>query len=202
LNPVAGGVRAPTLASAPGRLESGSPHPFTLDIDLTTPATLYASYRRRMWLTAGLILSAMAAAMAGLAGMWRNLRRQALLNEMKSNFVSSVSHELRAPIAALRLMAESLDRGKITDEAKQRSYFRLIVHECRRLSSLVENVLDFSRIDQGSKRYTFEPIDVAALARQAVSARKGTDPFDLQGIRHAASAGPGGRRAGYAPTLP
>jgi len=161
--------RAPVLASAPGRLETGSPHPFTLDIVLSDTDLLYAGYRRRTWLTAGLILSAAAAAMAGLAGLWRNSRRQALLSEMKSNFVSSVSHELRAPIAAVRLMAESLDRGKIADEARQRDYFRLIVQECRRLSSLVENVLDFSRIDQGRKRYSFEPADVVALARQAVA---------------------------------
>jgi signal transduction histidine kinase len=107
--------------------------------------------------------------MAGLAGLWRNSRRQALLSEMKSNFVSSVSHELRAPIAAVQLMGESLDRGKIADEARQKIYFRLIVQECRRLSSLVENVLDFSRIDQGRKRYSFEPTDMAALARQAVA---------------------------------
>ena len=122
-----------------------------------------------MWLTAGLILSAAAAAMAGLASLWRNSRRQALLSEMKSNFVSSVSHELRAPIAAVRLMAESLDRGKIADEAKQKDYFRLIVQECRRLSALVENVLDFSRIDQGRKQYSFEPTGVVALVRQAVA---------------------------------
>src|ERR1019366_3197400 len=56
----------PILASAPGHLETGSPHPFTLDLDLAGPDLLYASYRRRMWLTAGLILSAAAGAMAGL----------------------------------------------------------------------------------------------------------------------------------------
>src|ERR1039458_8867346 len=68
----------PILASAPGRLEAGSPHPFTLDLDLADPDLLYASYRRRMWLTAGRILSAAAGAMAGLASLWRNSRRQAL----------------------------------------------------------------------------------------------------------------------------
>jgi signal transduction histidine kinase len=88
---------------------------------------------------------------------------------MKSNFVSSVSHELRAPIAAVRLMAESLEQGRISGEAKQREYFRLIVQECRRLSTLVENVLDFFRIDQGRKRYVFEPVDLIALVRHTVA---------------------------------
>ena len=159
-------AHAQVLASAPVHL---GVHPFTLELVLADPEKLYSAYRLRAWLTAGLIFSAAMAAMLGLAGLWRNSRRQALLSEMKSNFVSSVSHELRAPIAAVRLMAESLDRGTVSEEAKRKDYFRLIVQECRRLSSLVENVLDFSRIDQGRKQYTFEPVDVVALARQAVA---------------------------------
>jgi hypothetical protein len=87
---------------------------------------------------------------------------------MKSNFVSSVSHELRAPIASVRLMAESLERGKISEPVKQHEYFRFIVQECRRLSSLIENVLDFSRIEQGRKQYEFEPTNVTALVEQTV----------------------------------
>jgi signal transduction histidine kinase len=87
---------------------------------------------------------------------------------MKSNFVSSVSHELRAPIASVRLMSESIDRGTVPDESRRREYFRFIVQECRRLSALVENVLDFSRIEQGRKEYEFEPTDVVELTRQTV----------------------------------
>ena len=87
---------------------------------------------------------------------------------MKTNFVSSVSHELRAPIAAVRLMAENLERGKISGAEKQSEYFRFIVQECRRLSSLIENVLDFSRIEQGRKQYEFEPTNLIALTETTV----------------------------------
>lgn len=104
----------------------------------------------------------------GLVAAYRAFRRQLRLSELKSNFVSSVSHELRAPIASVRLMAESLDRGKIQTPSKQQEYFHFIVQECRRLSALIENVLDFSRIDQGRKQYEFEPTDLAALTRQTV----------------------------------
>ena len=97
------------------------------------------------------------------------MRKQRRLNELKSNFVSSVSHELRAPIASVRLMAESLDRGKITDPGKQRDYFRFISQECRRLSALIENVLDFARIEQGRKQYEFEAADLAALVRNTIT---------------------------------
>jgi len=156
------------LAEATASLALESGYPFTMKL-YADPESLYAGYRRRLWLVAALILSAAATALIGLASLWRGFQRQTRLSEMKSNFVSSVSHELRAPIAAVRLMAESLEQGRISGEVKQKEYFRLIVQECRRLSTLVENVLDFSRIDQGRKRYTFEPVDLIALVRHTVA---------------------------------
>jgi len=145
---------------------------FTLRLELADPDALYASYRRRLWLAAGLVLAATLAALGGLAGAWRAYERQRRLGEMKSSFVASVSHELRAPVAAVRLMTESLERGTVMDEGRRQEYLRLIGQECRRLSSLVENVLDFSRIDRGSREYTFEPSDLDALAASTVELMK------------------------------
>lgn len=142
--------------------------PFILAIDLTKPDLLYAPYRRRLLLMQWLIFTAAAAALLGLWRLWHTYRDQTRLNEMKSNLVSSVSHELRAPIAAVRLMAESLESGRVDGAEKQKDYYQLIVRECRRLSSLVENVLDFSRIDQGRKEYHREPLDALALLRHTV----------------------------------
>ena len=107
-------------------------------------------------------------ALAGFVSARRAFQRQQQLAEMKSNFVSSVSHELRAPIASVRLMAESLDRGTLRDPAKQRDYYKFIVQECRRLGALIENVLDFARIEQGRKEYDMQPTDIAALLQQCV----------------------------------
>jgi signal transduction histidine kinase len=143
-------------------------HAFTLRLELADPDALYASYRRRLWLAAGLILAATLAAFGGLAGAWRAFERQRRLGDMKSNFVASVSHELRAPVGAMRLMTESLERGTVTDAARQQEYYRIIGQECRRLSSLVENVLDFSRIDRGSREYKFEPTDLDALVARTI----------------------------------
>jgi signal transduction histidine kinase len=68
----------------------------------------------------------------------------------------------------MRLMTESLERGTVTDAGRQQEYFRIIGQECRRLSSLVENVLDFSRIDRGSREYTFEPTDLDAVVGRTI----------------------------------
>ncbi|HEY1790508.1 MAG TPA: HAMP domain-containing sensor histidine kinase [Verrucomicrobiae bacterium] len=141
---------------------------FSVNLYLTNREQLLSAERRRFQLFAILILGAFFSAFIGLLATWRAFYRQRELNEMKTNFVSSVSHELRAPIASVRLMAENLERGKIPDVPRQNEYFRFIVQECRRLSSLIENVLDFSRIEQGRKQYEFEPANVLVLVQTTV----------------------------------
>jgi signal transduction histidine kinase len=147
---------------------SNAPFSFKVLVFLADPAALYGQQRRRALIFGALIGVSALAALIGFFAARRAFQRQLHLSEMKSNFVSSVSHELRAPIASVRLMAEGLERGKIQDPAKQNEYFHFIVQECRRLSSLIENVLDFSRIEQGRKQYEFEPTDAVALVRQTV----------------------------------
>lgn len=144
-------------------------HPqFTLRIQLADRSLLYARQRQLQLIFGSLIALSALSALVGFIAAYRSFRRQQELNEQKSNFVSSVSHELRAPIASVRLMAENLERGKISGAEKQNEYFRFIVQECRRLSSLIENVLDFSRIEQGRKQYDFEPTDLRALTATTV----------------------------------
>jgi signal transduction histidine kinase len=156
------------LAYAKGSFSLDAKYTFYLALDLVNPELLYAPYRRRLIWMQCLILCAVGAALLGLWRLWQTYRDQTRLNEMKSNLVSSVSHELRAPIAAVRLMAESLESGRVDAAEKQKDYYRLIVRECSRLSSLVENVLDFSRIDQRRKQYRFEALDALALLRHTV----------------------------------
>jgi signal transduction histidine kinase len=66
-------------------------------------------------------------------------------------------------------MAEGLERGKISEPSKQHEYFRFIVQECRRLSLMIENVLDFARIDEGRKQYQFQPTDLIALVNSTIA---------------------------------
>jgi signal transduction histidine kinase len=139
-----------------------------VNVYLTSPDKLYQRQGARTFWFGSLVAVSAAAALIGLLAAWRAFRQQRELNEMKSNFVSSVSHELRAPIASVRLMAENLEGGKIPESQKQKEYFGFIVQECRRLSALIENVLDFSRIEQGRKQYEFEPTDVVALVQTTV----------------------------------
>jgi signal transduction histidine kinase len=145
---------------------SGRESLFRVRVRLANPGALYARQRQRTRWLAALIGLSVSAVFAGLAAAWRAFHHQRELNEMKTNFVSSVSHELRAPIASVRLMAEELEDLGPGNPQKNREYQRFIIQECRRLSGLVENVLDFSRHEQGRKQYEFEPVDLVALAQE------------------------------------
>jgi signal transduction histidine kinase len=141
-----------------------------VSLHLTKPELLYARQKQRVIWFGLLIIVSTAAAIIGLISAWRSFQKQERLAELKDNFVSSVSHELRAPIASVRLMAEGLERGRVNDPAKVREYHHFIVQECQRLSALIQNVLDFSRIDQGRKQYEFEVADAVRLVEETVKA--------------------------------
>jgi signal transduction histidine kinase len=163
----------PVLASEAGTFsdppESEGPK-FVLRIHLKDPEIVFAAQRRRQWFFGGLILAA--AVVAGLAAwqMQRSIHRQQALNEEQSNFIASVSHELRIPLATLRLLAEGLASGRIAEPNQRRQYAGLLLQETRRLGRLVENVLDFGRIEQGRKEYQFEPTDLVRLVSATVRA--------------------------------
>jgi signal transduction histidine kinase len=135
---------------------------------LTQPTILYRHQRvRRFWFGA-LIGTCAVAALVGLMSSWRAFKRQQRLNELRSNFVSSVSHELRTPVASVRLLVEGLESGRISGAAKQKEYLHLMGQECRRLSGLIDNILDFSRIEDGRKQFEFSATDVQALVSETV----------------------------------
>ena len=157
----------PPLLAAARKFDAGVEY-LRVGVHLVSPDMLYSRQKTRIALFGLLIVASAIAAVIGFVSARRAFLRQQALSDMKSNFVSSVSHELRAPIASVRLLAESLERGKIAEPSKQNEYFRFIVQECRRLSSLIENVLNFARIEQGRKQYDFEPTDLPALIRQTV----------------------------------
>ena len=96
-----------------------------VNVYLTSPSALFERQQTRVFWFGLLILTSTIAALIGLLTAWRAFSQQLQLSEMKSNFVSSVSHELRAPIASVRLMAESLERGKIPEPPKQKRVFPL-----------------------------------------------------------------------------
>jgi signal transduction histidine kinase len=79
-----------------------------------------------------------------------------------------VSHELRTPLALIRLYAETLEMGRLTNPEKPQEYYRIIREESERLTALINNILDFSRIEAGRKEYEFRETNLAELVRNTL----------------------------------
>jgi len=98
----------------------------------------------------------------GLTSMVRAGRAGAHLAEMRSDFVSTVTHELKTPIATIKAAAETLSRDRLTGMSIQ-TCARIVTMEARRLTRLVDNLLAYSRITDTADTYSFEPVSVAAI---------------------------------------
>src|SRR5271169_417677 len=140
-----------------------------LILGIQLSGTTIASISNRFLRTNFLILGALSLLMAG--GMWltyRSVSWELALAKLKSDFVSNVSHELRTPLALIRLYAETLELGRLSTPAKQHEYHEIIRKESERLTALINNILDFSRIEAGKKEYSFRETDVADLVRSTL----------------------------------
>jgi signal transduction histidine kinase len=99
----------------------------------------------------------------------RSLNFELKLARQKTDFVSNVSHELKTPLTSIRMFSELLAEGRVTEPAKQRSYLNIITAEAARLTRLINNVLDFSRMESGEKKYNFTACDLAEIVRSTVA---------------------------------
>ncbi|MBV8630346.1 MAG: HAMP domain-containing histidine kinase, partial [Silvibacterium sp.] len=133
--------------------------------------TTIANISARLFRTHFLILGSLSLMMAaGMFLTYRSVSRELALAKLKSDFVSNVSHELRTPLALIRLYAETLEMGRISGSGKQQEYYEIIRKESERLTSLINNILDFSRIESGKKEYNFRETNVADLVRDTLEA--------------------------------
>src|SRR5207253_60590 len=105
---------------------------------------------------------------AGIFITYRTVIKGMAVAKLKSDFVSNVSHELRTPLSLIRLYAETLELGRLTDPSKYQEYYQIIRKESERLSSLINNILDFSRIEAGRKEYDFRETNVRELVQNTL----------------------------------
>jgi len=120
--------------------------------------------RRRLMLA--ILLLVAGAFVFGSFTTVRLVRRELRIAQLQSDFAATVSHEFRSPLTGIRQLGEMLLAGRAAnDEPRRRQYYELICRESDRLKRLVENVLDFARIEDGRKQYRFERIDTAEWLR-------------------------------------
>jgi len=112
--------------------------------------------------------------------LWRDVRREVQTAEMRSQFVSSVSHELKTPLTAIRMFAETLSLGRTRSSESQKEYLGTIVNESERLTRLLNNVLDFSKIETGRMSYQIKTTPLSEVVHAA--ARTIRYPLSQQGF--------------------
>ncbi len=132
---------------------------------LRHPERLPDSARRVRRNLSLLIFCALGAIAAGGWVVFRDTRRQLVLAQKKTDFVSNVSHELKTPLTSIRMFAELMHSGRAAPE-RQPQYLRIIMVEAERLTRLINNVLDFSRLDRHERRLQKRPLDLCDTLTQ------------------------------------
>ena len=131
-------------------------------------AALYAGLDRRRNFYFGMLGVVITLLVFGGYLTVRTVKTELAMAQSKSEFVSTVSHEFRSPLTGIHQLAEMLKDGRVKDEQRRQRYYEMIVSESRRLRRLVENVLDFSRIEEGRKKYDLEPFEPTPWLREQV----------------------------------
>ncbi len=119
-----------------------------------------------------------------IAGAWvifRNIRKQLKLSQLKSDFVSNVSHEIRTPLALVSMYVETLEMGRIKTPEKIREYYNVILNETSRLSAMVNRILNFSQIEDNRKKYNPVTCHVNEIVDKACSGFRYS--LDAQGFQ-------------------
>jgi signal transduction histidine kinase len=154
--------------STPTLAREALPEPFgfwSVSVRSTDPgATEHALDIRTSVLLYG-VLVLLVTIIAGVVLVVVRLRRERRLSQQKTSFVSSVSHELRTPLTSIRMFAEMLEASEPHTNPKRRGYLQTIRRECDRLQRLIESILDFTALEQGTRRLQLEYEEIGELVR-------------------------------------
>ena len=134
------------------------------------PARLRSLALRNVYLFAFVTSAMILAIIIGVVITLRGTAHELELSRLKSDFVDNVSHELKTPLALIRMFGETLAMGRIRSPDRTQEYYGIIARESERLTQLINNVLDFSRIEGGRKTYELRLDDLADVIRDTLHA--------------------------------
>ncbi|MEX2111258.1 MAG: ATP-binding protein, partial [Gemmatimonadaceae bacterium] len=174
-----------THAAAVSRL------PWTLGVAITDPRALSRDFAARRRVLLFSLVVAILLVLVGTYSVTRAVNRELAVARLQSDFVAAVSHEFRTPLTSMRQVAELLDAGRVSSDERRTQYHAVLRREGDRLHRLVENLLDFGRMEAGAREFRFEPVDAAALVTEVVEEfRNGVATSGYEVVLSAADAGP------------
>jgi signal transduction histidine kinase len=133
-----------------------------------TGATIEALANRQFQRGVGLMALVMICLLFGTVMTVRAANREARAAAMQSAFIANVSHEMKTPLSLIRMFSETLQMGRISDPGRLNDYYEMLHRESRKLTSLIENVLEFGRMEAGRKQYRMVPGSVTDVVEQAL----------------------------------
>ena len=105
----------------------------------------------------------------GISLIYRNLRKELALTQLKSDFISNVSHELRTPLSLISMYSETLVLDRLKDENKKKEYYSVINNETNRLSKIVNSILNFSKMESGTRKYNFSEVNLVEISQEVLT---------------------------------
>ena len=163
-----GKVREPgELVTARAESFEGPAEGFTVRVAPTTNAPVVWASRFVAIEISFIVLLGVVVIVATVFGV-RYTVRQLELAQLKASFVSNVSHELKTPIALIRLAVETLEMRRTSSQEETDKFLRTIGRETGRLHQLVDNILDFARLEAGQRPFRLEPVDMTEIARESI----------------------------------
>jgi len=150
------------------RTAAESELPWTLYVSATQPIAEAGLIAQQRFLVLGLSVM-VSFLLLGTYFIGRAIRREAEMQRLQSNFVSTVSHEFRSPITSMRQLSEMLAFNRVSSEERRQLYYETLVKETTRLQRLIEGLLNFGRMEAGARQYQFEELDASAIIERVVS---------------------------------
>jgi len=125
--------------------------------------------KRRSWIYGIASVLLLVAMVLGVALILRDIAREKHLARMRADFISNVTHELKTPLTSIRMYAESMIMGRAKSEEKRKEYLEVVVHESDRLKGMINNILEFSKMEKGTPEYHFGTTDLASIIKEATA---------------------------------
>jgi two-component system phosphate regulon sensor histidine kinase PhoR len=165
-------IYGPPLRS--GEFTVGVPFPTTLynwrlQVSPASAEALAVSVQNRRLVEIAMVGLSCLVIVAGVFAILLAAERARRISALKSEFVANVSHELKTPLALVRMFAEMLQSGRVASDEKRKEYLDIIMRESERLSGLIENVLDFARVERGRDAYDLAEGDVGEAVTRAAN---------------------------------
>ncbi|HET9958689.1 MAG TPA: HAMP domain-containing sensor histidine kinase [Polyangiaceae bacterium] len=153
-----------------GRQFETTLYKWTLNVTMNSAEELATAVARRRLLEMALVGLSGVVVILGIIVIVVAAERERKLSNLKGDFVANVSHELKTPLSLVRMFGELLQSGRVDSEDKRKQYLQIIVSESERLGSLIENVLDFAKVERGKAAYEFVEANLTDVVTRAVEA--------------------------------